>query len=309
MNKAQIKHSFLLLITATIWGIAFVAQSIGLNYVGPFTFNAVRNFIGAAALVPVIAFFSRKKEASEVDIKKDPLLLLKGGILCGILMFFATSFQQFGLLYTTAGKAGFITAFYIVIVPVMGLFLKKRTGRHVWLAVAVAVVGLYFLCMNESFTVNKGDALLFVGSFLFAGHILVIDHFSPQVDGVKLSAIQFLCCGLLSGAAMLLFEDFSWENIFQARIPILYAGILSSGVGYTLQIIGQKGLNPTIASLIMSLESCISVLAGWIILGERMNSREILGCIIVFIAIILAQLPGKTQGLSSTVKEQPEVPI
>ncbi len=226
-------------------------------------------------------------------------MLLAGGVCCGVCLFAASNFQQFGIRYTTVGKAGFITACYIVIVPVIGIFLKKACGRLLWVSVAMAVVGLYFLCMTETLTIGKGDFLVFICALLFSLHILVIDYFSPRTDGVKMSCIQFFVCGILSGIAMLFTEEPHLADIFAAWIPILYAGIMSCGVAYTLQIVGQKGMNPTVASLILSLESCISVLAGWAILGQKLSVRELSGCLIMFGAIILAQLPGK-QEKSST---------
>ena len=202
-------------------------------------------------------------------------------------------FQQIGIQYTTVGKAGFITACYIVIVPVIGLFLGKKCTKFIWAAVAMALIGLYLLCITDGFSIGKGDLLVLVCAFLFSLHILVIDYFSPKVDGVKLSCIQFLTCGILSGIPALLLEHPELSSILAAWQPILYAGVMSCGVAYTLQIIGQKNMNPTVASLILSLESCISVLAGWIILRQQLSTKEILGCVIMFAAIILAQLPQK----------------
>lgn len=298
MNHSQIKmkNSLLLLLTATIWGVAFVAQSVSMDYVGSFTFNAVRNLIGAAVLLPVIWLTGSSKlpkASSGQKHQKDRKTLIAGGISCGILLCLACNFQQFGIKYTTVGKAGFITACYIVIVPVIGLFLKKSCGPFIWGAVILALIGLYLLCIQDGFSIGKGDLLVLICAFLFSFHILVIDHFSPLVDGVKMSCIQFFVCGILSGIPALIFEHPDIAGLFAARIPILYAGVMSCGVAYTLQIIGQKGMNPTVASLILSLESCISVLAGWIILGQRLSLRESIGCIIMFFAIILAQLPQK----------------
>lgn len=310
MQKQQIplKNSLLLLLAAIIWGIAFVAQSVGMDYVGGFTFNAVRSLIGAAVLVPLILVFESKKSTdtttakiashsrptsntvSYIQKRKD---LIIGGISCGICLCLASNFQQFGIKYTSVGKAGFITACYIVIVPIIGLFLGKKCSKFIRAAVVMALIGLYLLCITDGFSIGKGDLLVLVCAFLFSVHILVIDHFSPKVDGVKLSCLQFLTCGILSGIPALLFERPSFSAICQAWMPILYAGIMSCGVAYTLQIIGQKNMNPTVASLILSLESCISVLAGWVLLGQQLSTREILGCVIMFAAIILAQLPQK----------------
>lgn len=216
-----------------------------------------------------------------------------GGIACGLLLFAASSLQQIGIQYTTAGKAGFITAFYIVIVPVLGIFLKKKTGWKVWAAVVIALAGLYFLCMTEKFTVGKGDVLIFACALVFSVHILVIDHFSPKVDGVKMSCIQFFVCGIASLPFMFLLETPRAGAMLNGWMPLLYAGVLSCGVAYTLQIIGQKNVDPAIASLILSLESCFSVLAGWTVLGERLSMRESIGCTLMFAAIVLAQVPDK----------------
>lgn len=314
MKHVQLKHSLLLLLTATIWGFAFVAQSIGMDYVKPFTFNGVRSAIGALFLVPCIFLFQKRTNTSsvqesiktstpktnssvhetspsrQIDGSKKDLLL--GGICCGIVLAAASSLQQIGISYTTVGKAGFLTAIYIVLVPILGLFLKKKCSSFVWISVALALVGLYLLSVTDGFgSIGKGDLLLIVGSFLFAVHILVVDYFSPRCNGVALSCIQFFVCAIVCLVPAFLFEQPSLSSILAAWAPILYAGVLSCGVGYTLQIIGQKGMNPTIASLILSLESTISVLAGWLLLGQTLSTRELTGCGIVFVAIILAQLP------------------
>lgn len=298
MEKSQIKlkNSLLLLLTATIWGVAFVAQSVSMDYVGSFTFNAVRNLIGAVVLLPVIWFLNRNKSEKPMPAhlkRESRRTLITGGVACGVLLCLASNFQQMGIKYTTVGKAGFITACYIVIVPVIGLFLKKSCGPFIWAAVVLALIGLYLLCIQDGLSIGKGDLLVLICSLLFSLHILVIDHFSPLTNGVKMSCIQFLVCGILSGIPALLFENPNLSGILDAWVPILYAGVMSCGVAYTLQIVGQKGMNPTVASLILSLESCISVIAGWLILGQRMSSRELIGCIIMFCAIILAQLPQK----------------
>ena len=201
--------------------------------------------------------------------------------------------QQFGIMYTTVGKAGFITALYMIIVPVAGIFLGKKIALPIWGSVGLGVAGMYLLCITESFHVNFGDFLILLCSLCFAGHILVIDYFSPLVDGVKMSCIQFFVCGIVSGIPALFTETIVWTNVLQAWMPVLYAGVMSCGVAYTLQIVGQKNMNPTVASLILSLESCIAVLAGWIILGESLTSREVKGCILMFAAIVLAQMPEK----------------
>lgn len=292
----KLKNSLILLLTATIWGVAFVAQSVGMDYVGGFTFNMVRSIIGAVVLLPVIWFLNRGKAPSSQTPEEKAAnrkTLIIGGICCGVFLCLASNFQQFGIKYTTVGKAGFITACYIVIVPILGLFLKKKCSPFIWAAVVLALIGLYLLCIKDGFSIGKGDILVMICAVLFSFHILVIDYFSPKVDGVKLSCIQFLVSGILSAIPAFLLEKPQLTSICAAWMPILYAGVMSCGVAYTLQIIGQKDMNPTVASLILSLESCISVLAGWIILGQNLSTREILGCIIMFGAIILAQLPQK----------------
>lgn len=288
------KNAIMLMLAAFIWGTAFVAQSVGMDYLGPFTFNGVRNFVGSASLLPCIWILDRlngrEGKREKTGSRKD---LILGGICCGTVLFVAGSLQQVGLQYTTVGKAGFITACYIVIVPVCGIFLRKKIGGKVWIAVALSLVGLYLLCITEKLTIGKGDVLVFMCALVFSMHILVIDHFSPKADGVKMSCIQFFVCGLLSVIPMFALEAPKVGAVVKSWGPILYAGVLSSGVAYTLQIVGQKNVNPAIASLILSLESCFSVLAGWLILGQRLSAREAIGCVLMFAAIILAQLPGR----------------
>lgn len=292
MNRFVLRQSLLLFLTATIWGVAFVAQSVGMDYVEPFTFNAVRNLIGAVVLLPCIGLLNRMNGKDNGEGHKKTLII--GGISCGVLLFVASNLQQFGIQYTTVGKAGFITAMYIVLVPVFGIFLHKKAGLKIWAAVALAVAGLYLLCMTDgSFSLQMGDLLVLACAVAFSFHILVIDYFSPKVDGVKLSCIQFLTCAVLSAIGMMIFEEPKLSQILAAWVPILYAGVMSCGVAYTLQIIGQKGMNPTVASLILSLESVVSLLAGWVILGQKLSNRELAGCALAFAAIILVQLPSK----------------
>lgn len=298
MNRFVLRQSLLLLLCATIWGVAFVAQSVGMDYVGPFTFNGIRSFIGVAVLLPYIKITDKlhsKKALDGGNQKSDKKTLIIGGICCGIALFVASTFQQFGVKYTTVGKAGFITAMYIILVPILGIFLKKKAGIRIWISVLIAVAGLYLLCMTEGFRLEMGDALVLICALCFSIHILVIDHFSPLVDGVRLSCVQFVVAGTLGCLCMFLFENPDITLILQAWKPILYAGAMSSGVAYTLQIVGQKGMNPTVASLIMSLESVISAIAGFILLKQSMSLREVMGCVIMFVAIILAQLPEKSK--------------
>ena len=294
-GNRQLRNSLLLTLTAAIWGVAFVAQSEGSNYMGSCTFTGLRFLMGAAALWPVIAIGDRKRSAA------PRRSLWRAGILCGTLLCVASLLQQKGIeLGTGAGKAGFITAMYIVLVPILNLLVfRKRTGVALWVSVAIALVGLYLLCINESLSVRLSDLLVLLCAVAFSFQILAVDRFSPLYDAVKLAAIQFLTCGVLASVLMV-FRDIvpvglsTWAAPFaswSAWIPLLYAAILSSAVGYTLQIVGQKGLNPTLASLLMSLESLFAVLAGWLILHQRLTSRELLGAALIFLAVIIAQLP------------------
>ena len=291
MKTRQIKNVGILLLTAIIWGFAFVAQSVGMDYVGPFTFNCVRFFIGGLVLIPCIAILKKWNGAEEQKKETDSRTEWIGGICCGIALATASCLQQIGIMHTTVGKAGFITACYILLVPIFGLFFHKKCGILVWIGVILAVAGLYFLCINENLTIGRGDLLVFLCAIVFAIHILVIDHFSPKADGVKMSCIQFFVSGILCLGPMLFLEHPHVVQLLAAWKPILYAGVLSCGVAYTLQIIGQKGMNPTVASLILSLESVMSVLAGILILHQTPTSREVLGCVLMFTAILLAQLP------------------
>lgn len=294
----KLRNSLLLLLTATIWGTAFVAQSVGMEYVGPLTYVCTRSIIGSIVLLPVIAVLRRvgppRASVTSEERRKGRKTLLLGGACCGTVLCIASTTQQITLLYTSVGKAGFMTACYILVVPVLGLLFGRRCGLKHWCSVAIALVGLYFLCMaGGSFGFDTGTLLGLGCALLFSMHILVIDHFSPMVDGVQMSCIQFAVCAVISGVAMLIFEQPTMANILAAWKAIMYAGVMSSGVAYTLQIVGQKGMNPTIASLIMSLESVISVIAGWLILGQALTAREIFGCVLMFGAIVLAQLPEK----------------
>ena len=288
------KNNILLVLTALIWGCAFVAQSVGMDYVGPFTFNTARFLIGAIVLLPVIWFMDRqRKTGAEKGAGQKTLII--GGICCGIALAVASTLQQWGILFTTVGKAGFITAMYIVIVPLLGIFIGKKVRPLIIGCVAIAVVGFYFLCMTESLRLGLGDFLVLLCAIAFSIHILVIDHFSPKVDSVKMSAIQFLTAAIISAVPTLLWEQPVFTEILQAWQPVLYAGVMSCGVAYTLQIIAQKNADPTVASLLLSLESVFSVLAGWVLLGQGLSLKELFGCVLIFCAIILAQLPEKKE--------------
>ena len=298
MDKKQLRNTLMLMACAFIWGTAFVAQSVGMDYVGPFTFVFARNVIGGLVLLPVIAVLGKSggphpKQAPE-ERRKARKTLVIGGMCCGTALCAGSITQQFALLYTPVGKAGFLTACYILIVPLLGLLFGRRCGLKHWCSVAIALAGLYFLCMTGgSFGFAMGDLIGLSCALLFSIHITVIDHFSPMVDGVKMSCIQFFVCGLLCAVPMLLFETPDITQLLAAWKPVLYAGIMSSGVAYTLQIVGQKGMNPTVASLILSLEAVVSVLAGFVMLDQQLTMRETMGCAFMFCAIVFAQLPQK----------------
>ncbi len=287
----NIKGSIFLLVAALIWGTAFVAQSLGLNNVGSFTFNTVRNYVGAITLLPAILIINKFKKADQSSAKHKDKALIIGGISCGIVLAIASSLQQMGLeAGAQPGKAGFITALYIIFVPIAGIFTKKKPRATIWIAVLLAIIGMYLLCVKDGFYLEKADIYLFLCSIAFTFHILVVDKFSPLVDCVKLSCIQFFVCGTICLVCMFLFEEPTIANIKLAAIPILYTGIMSSGVAYTFQIIGQKYTFPSLATLIMSLESVFAALAGWVILHQAMSTPEIIGSGLVFAGILVAQL-------------------
>lgn len=288
MNAFTLRQSLLLFLTALIWGCSFVAQAVGMDHVGPFTFTASRTLLGAAFLTPFV-LWRRKREARPAPLGKTFLL---GSILCGLCLFAGESFQQFGLVHDTeVGKAGFITSLYIVIVPLLGLFVGHRVHRYIVAGVAFAVVGLWQLCMTSALTVELGDLYVLTCALAFSIHILVIAYFVTKVDGVTLAWGQFWCGGLIALCMALIFENPTLEGLQGALLPILWAGIMSNGIAYTLQVVGQRGMNPTVASLIMSLESVVSVLAGWLLLDEVLTPRELSGCALMAVAIVLAQLP------------------
>ncbi len=297
--KDQLKGNALLMTTAIIWGTAFVAQKAGMDLLGPIAFNGIRTVVGALALIPVILIMNGKKKEKEPWDKT----LIIGGICCGLALCAAGNVQQIGLYYTSVSHTGFITALYVVIVPLMGIFLKKRITPIMWCCVAASAVGLYLLCIPASGfgSVNIGDIIILVCAGCFAVHILVIDHFSPKVDGVKLSCIQFFVAGILSLIIMPIVDPAlghalpTFVSVTGSWFTILYAGIMSCGVAYTLQVVGQKYTDPAIASMILCLESVFALLAGMIILGEMMSIREILGCTIMFAAIVIANLPVSTR--------------
>jgi drug/metabolite transporter (DMT)-like permease len=275
-----------------------------MDYVEPATFNAVRFFVGALSLLPVIWARSRWAGSAARQTEADGRTLFTAGLACGSVLFVGATFQQMGIVYTTVGKAGFITTLYIIIVPILGLFMRKKVALHMWFCAAAAIAGLYLLCGGEATALNRGDILVLACAFLFSVHILLIDRFSPLMDGVKLSFLQFLASGAMSLVMAFITERPDLASIWAARMPILFTGVLSCGVGYTFQIIGQKSVNPALASLVMSLESVFAALTGWIVLNQVLSPREIAGCAVIFAAIIYAQAPKKASGRS---QEQPDV--
>ena len=298
-NRQKRTGALLLTLGAFIWGVAFVAQSEGGDAIGPYTFNGTRFIMGGLVLLPVLALTAKEDKKIYGDrSRRNSSILLQGGIACGIALTIASNLQQVGItLGTPAGKAGFLTACYIVLVPIAGLFLGCKCPARIWLAVAITLVGLYLLCMSESLALSGPDLLLLASAAGFTLQILLIDHYAPQCNPIALSVIEFLTCGILTMIPALVLEIIpdpvgmlASFHTREAWIPLLYAGLLSTGVSYTFQIIGQKSVHPTIASLLMSLESVFAVLAGWALLGEHMTLREGLGCLLIFVAIILAQL-------------------
>ena len=291
MKKEQLKGSVQLLFATLIWGGAFVAQSVGMDHLGPMSFQAVRSLLAVAALVPVIALMDRSPGAFLPRWKAKGLW--KTGILCGLALFAAQSLQQVGLLYTEPGKAGFITAMYIVLVPVFGLFLGRKCGLRIWVSVGLAVAGLYLLSCVGVTKVNIGDVLILISAAAFAVQILLIDILAQSIDGLRLNCIQFMVVTVLSALTAAFTETPTWSGVIDCAVPLLYAGVLSSGAAFSLQILGQQHLPPEPASLIMSLESVFAVLSGWLILHQTLRPTELLGCCLVFTGVILCQIKGK----------------
>ena len=297
-NTKKFRNCLLLLTAAIIWGMAFVSQQAGMDFMGPLTFNGSRNIIGSVILVPVILIIRGripKAERKPLPVKTTII----GGLVCGAALTIASTLQQYGLTMTTVGKGGFITTLYIILTPILGIFIGRKAPKAVWFCAVLAVAGMFLLCVNgESLSISASDLLVLGSALVFAVHILVIDHFSPLTDGVILSCIQFAVCGVVSTIGAFIFEQPSWEQLVSGAIPVLYAGVLSCGVGYTLQIVGQKGVDPTAAALILSLESVVATISGFVAYkigflrtDQSMSPRQIIGCAIVFAAVILVQLP------------------
>ncbi len=294
MKDGTIKADILLLLTATIWGFAFVAQRIGMDYVGPFTFNAVRFALGSLSLLPLILLLQKRQSNTDQrrfsdDTNKSVLL---GGILAGGALFAGASLQQAGLVYTTAGKAGFITGLYVVIVPLLGLFWRQRPRIGTWVGAILAAVGLYFLSITKEFDISFGDLLVLVGAFFWAGHVLLIGWLAPRTDALKLAAAQFAVCSLFSFLTALVIETMSIASIWQAAVPILYGGIGSVGIAYTLQVIAQRDAHPAHSAIILSLEGLFAAIGGWLLLGEVLSPRGIFGCAMMLTGMFFSELSG-----------------
>lgn len=298
MNTKTARNSFLLFMTAFIWGMAFVFQSKAMDFMHPLTFNGVRSLIGALSIL-VYLIVTRKLLGAKPEAT-DWKITIKAGILCGIAMTVASTLQQFGIQYTTVGKSGFITALYIIFVPIAGIFFRKKVSGIVWFAAFLAAVGMYLLCITESFRLGKGDILVFLCAIVFTAHIMLVDYYAPKMDGVIVSCIQFSVCGVVCSIGALIWGQPNLSQITEGMSTLLYAGIMSCGVAYTLQIIGQKGMNPTIAALILSLESVIATVMAWaaykigfLKTDQSMTPRQIVGCVIVFAAVLIVQLPAE----------------
>lgn len=287
----NMKGNLILLLTAMIWGTAFVFQRDGMNHIGPYTFNASRTFLAAVVLIPVVLIFKYFEKRSKNYKPVNKKVTLIGGVCCGAVLAVASTLQQIGIVSTTAGKAGFITALYVIIVPIIGLIFGRKQPKKIWLCVILAIIGFYLLCIKDGFSLDIGDAFVLACALGFAVHITVIDRFlSKGADALVMANIQFWTAGILMLVPTFVFETPTVEGIAAARYSILFTGIMSSAIAYTLQIIGQRYTTPTLATLIMSLESVFAALAGWLILGENLSLKELFGCILVFAAVILAQV-------------------
>jgi drug/metabolite transporter (DMT)-like permease len=295
MNNKRLRANMLLLLTAAIWGFAFVAQRVGAQYVGAFTFNGIRFALGSISLIPLIIYFGKRKKNNDIDSNQNNNYVsakksILYGVLVGLALYAGSALQQVGIMYTTAGKASFITGLYMVFVPIAGIFLKHKIGINSWFGVLFAAVGLYLLSINENFSIAYGDLLEIIGAVFWTIHLLVIDNFSNKMDALKLSCIQFATCSILSLATALIFEQVTITGITQALVPILYGGFLSVGIAYTLQVVAQKNAKPSHAALILSMESVFGAIGGAVILGESMSARGYFGCILILTGILVSQI-------------------
>lgn len=300
--NVKMRANLFLLLAAMIWGFAFVAQRVGMDHVGPFTFNAVRFALGSLSLLPLMLLLKNTSQ-DEGKNASPPIKAWPVGVAAGAILFIGASFQQVGLIYTTAGKSAFITCLYIVMVPIAGIFLKQRISAATWFGCGLALSGLYLLCVKESFSIAYGDLLELIGAFFWTAHILWIDRFSRRVDTLKLAFFQFVTCSFLSFGTAAIWESIAWDGILQAGIPILYGGICSVGIAYTLQIVGQKNASPSHAAIILSMETVFAAIGGYLILGERLGFIELLGCALMMAGMLLSQLqslkPEKSKGVIS----------
>lgn len=295
MKNPAMRANFLLLITAIIWGFAFVAQRTGMEYVGPLTFNFSRFFLGALSIIPLMIITRHHRKKIARDFPKAPVKeLVKGGLIAGVLLFFGAFFQQTGVVYTTAGKAGFITGLYLIIVPIIGIFWNQNTSRGSWIGAGIAIFGLYLLSIKAGFRLGYGDFLVLISAFFWAFHVQVIGLFTSKVDSLQLAFLQFVTCGVLSLVGAIVFEDIIWQNIQSAGIPILYAGLVSVGIAYTIQVIAQQHAHPSHAAIIMSLETVFAVIGGWLFLAEILSTRAFIGCGLMLAGMLISQLWGSS---------------
>ena len=294
MSSQSIKSDLLLLLAALIWGFAFVAQRVGMEYMGPFTFNAVRFALGCLVLIPLIIY--RKKKGSDQKLLQgsvNRLFFFFLSLLLGIILFAGTSLQQTGMVYTTAGNGGFITGLYVVFVPILGLFIGQKTGIPLWIGAMLAVAGLYFLSVGKNFTINKGDVFVFCCAIVWAFHVLYVGWLSPRTDPIKLSVIQYAICSFLSFIAAFLFENISMNAILNGIWPVLYGGLLSVGIAYTIQVVAQQTAHPSYVSIILSMESLFAAIGGWLLLSEPLTGRGIAGGLLMLSGMIIAQVKRK----------------
>lgn len=286
MPLTNSRANLLLLITAIIWGLAFVAQRAGMEYIGPFTYNGIRFGLGALSLIPLLLYTEKRRQRAEADKRT----MIIGCAMAGGVLFCGASLQQAGLVYTTAGKAGFITGLYVVIVPILGLFIKQKTGLGMWIGAIVAAWGMYLLSVTESLTIAFGDLLVLLGAIFWAAHVLIISWLSPKMNPIKIALVQFAACSVLSLMVAVMVEEIAWQGIKNAAIPILYGGLMSVGVAYTLQVVGQQKAHPTHASIILSLEAAFAAIGGGLLLGEQLSMRGLTGCALMFVGMMISQL-------------------
>ena len=295
MVSKELKSDLLLLLTAVIWGFAFVAQRAGMEHIGPFTFNGIRFALGSLSLIPLLYLKIPGRRRTQ-PVATWNRITVSGGLLAGLALFIAASFQQIGIVYTTAGKAGFITGLYVIMVPALGMFIRQRTKINVWAGAVFAASGLYLLSIRENFTIDPGDALVLISAIFFAVHILIIGSYSGRAGAVRLSIVQFALCALLSLIAAVYTEEIMLQPILDAAVPVIYGGVFSVGIAYTLQVAGQRHAHPSAASIILSLESLFAVIGGWLILGEHLSARGMAGCALMLFGMIVSQLHFRKSG-------------